>query len=139
VLLPTLRRWLHEIGWVWTRPKLVATDNDPHRIARLARSRYRFEPLKLCEAVVFADELDHHLLPKVGAAWMPTGIQLTSMTPGTTEKPYLAGALELSTGTRRHCCGPRQTTALFRELLETRDDAYPAPQCQRVYVVVGHY
>ena len=23
----TMRRWLHEIGWAWTRPKLVAKDN----------------------------------------------------------------------------------------------------------------
>ena len=135
----TMRRWLHEIGWVWKRPKLVAKDNDPHRIARLARIRYRFEQLKLCEAMVFADELDIHLLPKVGAAWMPKGIQMAVMTPGTNEKYYLAGALELSTGTLRHCCGPRKTNALFRELLETLDDAYPAPQCQRVYVVVDNY
>jgi putative transposase len=135
----TMRRWLHEIGWVWKRPKLVAKDNDPHRIARLARIRYRFEQLKLCEAIVFADELDIHLLPKVGAAWMPKGIQMAVMTPGTNEKHYLAGALELSTGTLRHCCGPRKTNALFRELLETLDDAYPAPQFQRVYVVVDNY
>ena len=26
-----VRRWLHEVGWVWKRAKLVATDNDPHR------------------------------------------------------------------------------------------------------------
>jgi transposase len=30
----TMRRWLHEIGWVWKRAKLVAKDDDPSRIAR---------------------------------------------------------------------------------------------------------
>ena len=25
----TMRRWLHEIGWVWKRAKLVAKDDDP--------------------------------------------------------------------------------------------------------------
>ena len=30
----TVRRWLHEIGWVWKRAKLVAKDDDPHRIGR---------------------------------------------------------------------------------------------------------
>jgi DDE superfamily endonuclease len=70
---------------------------------------------------------------------MPKGIQMAVMTPGTKAKHYLAGALELSTGTLRHCCGPRKTNALFRELLETLDDAYPTPQCQRVYVVVDNY
>ena len=57
----TMRRWLHEVGWVWKRAKLVAKDNDPHRLERLARIRYVFEQLKLCEAMVFADELDIHL------------------------------------------------------------------------------
>jgi transposase len=30
----TVRRWLHEMGWVWKRAKLVAKDDDPHRIER---------------------------------------------------------------------------------------------------------
>ena len=33
----TMRRWLHELGWVWKRAKLWAKDDDPHRVARLAR------------------------------------------------------------------------------------------------------
>ena len=36
------------------------------RVERLARIRWVFEQLKPCEAMVFADELDIHLLPKVG-------------------------------------------------------------------------
>ena len=31
----TVRRWLHEIGWVWKRATLVAKDDDPHRIDRV--------------------------------------------------------------------------------------------------------
>jgi transposase len=57
----TMRRWLHEIGWVWKRAKLVAKDDDPQRVERLARIRFVVEQLKLCEAIVFADELDIHL------------------------------------------------------------------------------
>jgi transposase len=34
----TLRRWLHELGWVWQRATLVARDDDPQRIDRLART-----------------------------------------------------------------------------------------------------
>jgi len=30
----TMRRWLHEVGWVWKRAKLAAKDDDPHRIER---------------------------------------------------------------------------------------------------------
>jgi transposase len=60
------RRWLPEIGWVWKRPKRVAKDDDPHRVARLARIRWVFEQRTCGEAMVFADELDIHLWPNVG-------------------------------------------------------------------------
>jgi putative transposase len=135
----TVRRWLHEVGWVWKRAKLVAKDDDPQRVHRLAHIRYRFEQLRLYEAMVFADELDIHLLPKVGCAWMPKGAQLEVMTPGRNQKHYLAGALEVSTGRLHHCLGPRKTNGLFRALLQTLEDAYPAAQYQRVYVVVDNY
>jgi transposase len=135
----TVRRWLHEIGWVWKRAKLVAKDDDPQRVNRLARIRYVFEQLRRCEVLVFADELDIHLLPKVGCAWMPKGTQLEVMTPGQNQKRYLAGALDLSTGTLHHCLGPRKTNALFRELLTRLDECYPADRYTRLYVVVDNY
>jgi transposase len=135
----TMRRWLHEIGWVWKRAKLVAKDDDPHRVERLARIRFVYEQLRLCEAIVFADELDIHLLPKVGSAWMPKGTQVEIMTPGTNAKHYLAGALNLATGTLHHCVGPRKTNGLFRDLLQTLEATYPAAQYQQIYVVVDNY
>jgi putative transposase len=135
----TMRRWVHEVGWVWKRAKLVAKDDAPHRVVRLARIRFVYEQLRLCEALVFADELDIHLLPKVGYAWMPQGTQVEVMTPGTNEKHYLAGALELATGTLHHAVGPRKTNELFRELLQRLDEAYPAPHYKRIYVVVDNY
>jgi transposase len=122
----TMRRWRHELGWVWKRAKLVAKDDDPQRIDRLARIRWVFEQLKRGEAMLFADELDIHLLPKVGCAWMPQGRQLAIMTPGQNQKHYLAGALDLATGTLLHCLGPRKTNALFRDLLSVLDARYPA-------------
>ena len=82
----TVRRWLHEIGWVWKRAKLVAKDDDPHRVERLARIRLQHEHLQAHEVMVFVDELDIHLLPKVGAAWMPQGTQVEVMTPGKNEE-----------------------------------------------------
>jgi len=62
----TRRRWLHEIGWVWKRSTLVANDDDPQRVDRLARIRWVFEPLHHHEAMVCADELEIHLWPTVG-------------------------------------------------------------------------
>ena len=135
----TMRRWLHEIGWVWKRAKLVAKDDDPQRVDRLARIRRVYEHLRLWEAMVFADELDIHLLPKVGSAWMPQGSQVEVMTPGQNAKYYLAGALDLATGTLLHCLGARKTNALFRDLLTRLDERYPAAQYTRLYVVVDNY
>jgi putative transposase len=134
----TMRRWLHELGWVWKRAKLVAKDDDPRRVARLARMRWVFEPLKGDEAMVFADELDIHLLPQVGCAWMPRGTQVRVMTPGQNQKHYLAGALDLATGTLHHCLGARQTNALFRGLLSVLEERYPAERYTRLYVVVDN-
>ncbi len=135
----TMRRWLHELGWVWKRAKLVAKDDDPQRVNRLARLRWVCEPLKHREALVFADELDIHLLPKVGCAWMPKGTQLAVMTPGQNQKHYLAGALDLTTGTLLHCLGARKTNALFRDLLGILEASYPAERYTRLYVVVDNY
>jgi putative transposase len=135
----TVRRWLHEIGWVWKRAKLVAKDDDPHRIDRLARIRFHHENLQAQEVMVFADELDIHLLPKVGAAWMLQGTQAAIMTPGTNEKHYLAGALHLATGKVLHCLGPHKNNGLFRDLLTLLDTTYPAPSVTRIYVVVDNY
>ena len=135
----TVRRWLHEIGWVWKRAKLVAKDDDPHRIERLARIRFQHEHLQAQEVMVFVDELDMHLLPKVGAAWMPQGTQAAIMTPGKNEKHYLAGALHLATGQVLYCLGPRKNNGLFRDLLALLDATYPARQIARIYVVADNY
>ena len=135
----TVRRWLHELGWVWKGAKLVAKDDDPQRVERLARIRFHREQLQAQEVMVFADELDIHLLPNVGAAWMPKGTQEEIMTPGKNEQPYLAGALNLTTGAILHCLGPRKTNVLFRDLLRLLDQTYPAPQVTRIYVVIDNY
>jgi hypothetical protein len=105
----------------------------------LARIRFHAEQLQAHEVMVFADELDIHLLPKVGAAWMPKGTQEEVMTPGKNAKHHLAGALNLVTGAILHCRSDRKTNALFRDLLTLLDHAYPAPRVTRIYVVVDNY
>src|SRR5262245_30318805 len=134
----TMRRWVHAVGWVWKRTKLVAKDDDPHRVKHLARIRLFFEPLKGCEAMVCADAVDLHVGPKVGCAWMPKGTPLEVMTPGQNQKAYVAGALDLATGCLLHCSGPRKTHALFRDLLGHWEANYAAAQYTRGYVVMDH-
>jgi len=62
----TMRHWLHELGWEWKRAKVVAKDDDPERVTKLARIRLAVEQLRAGAALFFADELDINLLPKVG-------------------------------------------------------------------------
>lgn len=135
----TVRRWLHELGWVWKRAKLVAKDDDPQRGERLARIRFHAEQLQAQAVMVCADERDIHLLPKVGAAWRPKGSQEEGMTPGKNEQYSLAGALTLATGQICHGLGPRKTNAFLRDLLTRLDRPYPQRWVRRIYVVVDNY
>ena len=89
--------------------------------------------------LLFADELDIPLLPKSGYQWMTQGTQVEVMTPGKNQKHYLAGAWDSQTGVVHHCCGPRKTNQLFRDLLQILARRYPAPSYERIYVVVDNY
>ncbi len=135
----TLRRWLHALGWVWKRAQLVARDDDPQRVEKLARIRHTLETLGKRAVVLFADELDIHLLPKVGYQWLPKGETVKIVTPGQNQKHYLAGALEPRTGRLLHCTSTRKTNALFRALLDRLDWLYPQAQFTKVSVVVDNY
>jgi transposase len=135
----TLRRWLHELGWVWKRAKLAAKDDDPQRVEKLARIRLVFERLQAKAVLFFADELDIPLLPKVGYQGMPKGEQREVLTPGTNEKRYLAGALDMRTGTILHRVWWRKTHGLFLDLLQALEGAYPSGRFTHLYVVVDNY
>ena len=134
----TVRRWLHELDWVWKRAKLVAKDDDPQRVEKLARIRLAVEQLGVRAALFFADELDIALLPKVGYQGMPKGEQVEVLTPGTNEKRYLAGALDVATGRTQHCVWYSKTTGLFLDLLNSLDRTYPAPAFTHLAVVVDN-
>jgi transposase len=134
----TVRRCLHALDWVWKRAKLVAKDSDPERASKLARIRGVYEQLGHREVLLFADELDLHLLPKVGAQWMPKASQVEVMTPGKNERRYLAGALDLRTGRVHHCLWFSKRAGLFLDLLDLLDQAYPAQRFHRIYIVADN-
>lgn len=135
----TLRRWVHQLGWVWKRTQLVARDDDPQRIEKLARIRHTHETFGKRAVLLFADELDIHLLPKVGYQWMPQGETVKLVTPGQNQKHYLAGALELKRGRMVHCVDVRKTNVLFRALLDRLERRYPKARFDKIYVVVDNY
>ena len=134
----TVRRCLQAWDWVGKRAKLAAKDNDPERAPKLARIRRVFESLGPRQALLFADELDLHLLPKVGAQWMPRAMQVEVMTPGRNEQRHLAGALDLRTGHVQYRLWFRKVNGLFLDLLNVLDSAYPARRWDRIYVVADN-
>lgn len=135
----TIRRTLHHLGYAWKRARHAARDDDPARVSKLARIRHLAETLPRNAALFFADELDIHLLPKLGYEWMLRGTQKEVETPGTNQKHYLAGALNHLTGKLLAVVGEKKNRFLFIRLLEAIDRACPAAKFTKIYVVADNY
>jgi transposase len=89
------------------------------------------------EPVLYADEVDIHLNPKVGLDWMNHGAQRELLTPGQNEKHYLAGALDATTGDLVWADGTRKTSGLFCTFLDRLVELYPHARC--IHVIVDNY
>jgi transposase len=89
------------------------------------------------EVVVYVDEVDIHLNPKIGRDWMLRGQQKTMLTPGKNEKRYLAGALEVATGRLIWVEAERKTSDLFIGLLWQLLKEYPWTKC--IHVVLDNF
>jgi transposase len=135
----TIRRLLHQMNYVWKRARHVARDCDPERSSKLAQIRSAAEDLAADERLLFADEMDIHLLPKLGSEWTVRGEQREVMTPGKNQKRYLAAALDHETGRLLQVTGERKTAALFLALLKLIERKYPSERVSRIYVVVDNY
>lgn len=135
----TIRRTLHRLGYAYKRARHVALDNDAERVVKLARIRQIVENLPSSAALFFADELDIHLLPKLGYEWMKRGTQTEVMTPGQNRKAYLAGAWNYVTGKVLAVTGERKNRHLFINLLESINRKYAATKFQKVYIVLDNY
>ena len=85
-----VRRALHELGFAWRRPRPVVGPTDPEYSVKLRRIKRLLRTLPADEVAVFQDEVDVHLNPKIGCAWMPVGQQATVETPGNNVKRHLA-------------------------------------------------
>jgi transposase len=88
-----VRRALHQLGFAWRRPRPVVGPTDPEYSAKLRRIQRLLRTLPVYEVAVFQDEVDVHLNPKIGCAWMPVGQQATVETPGNNVKRHVAGSL----------------------------------------------
>lgn len=74
--------------------------------------------------MVYEDEVNIHLNPKIGLDWMNRGQQKTAMTPGRNQKHYLAGALNARTGRLTCVERPMKNSWLFIPMLHAPREDY---------------
>jgi transposase len=130
----TVRRGLVRMEFVWRRPRPVVGPRDARYAAKLRRIQRLAAALPADETLVFEDEVEVHLNPKIGSCWMVRGEQAEVVTPGNNEKRHLAGSLHWRTG-RLLLSAPskRRNADLFVAHL---DDLRRSLRCYRVIHVV---
>lgn len=139
VSVSTMGRTLAAIGARLGSPKPVvlcpwSRDARERRVREIRALELR---AGVTQPVLYADEVDIHLNPRIGRDWMLRGEQRRVRTPGKNEKFYLAGALDVRTG-RVHTTGAaRKDALLFCDLLRLLAAEYPA--ARKIHIVLDNY
>jgi transposase len=120
------------------KPVVLCPWKRDARERRLAEIRALEAGASAEEPVLYSDEVDIHLNPKIGRDWMLRGEQRRIVTPGKNEKFYLAGALDVTTGVLHTTGMARKSAALFCDLLRLLDSSYDA-SVQRIHLIVDNY
>jgi transposase len=135
----TMSRALRRNGARRSRPRPRVGCPWP-KAAKEARLQAIERVVRACpagEVVVYEDEVDIHLNPKIGLDWMNCGQQKTVMTPGKNEKRYLAGAKNAHTGRLTCVERPMKNSWLFLALLAALGEDYP--RARRIHVILDNY
>lgn len=109
---------LRKIGARRGRPRPVVACPWPrwkrnrclHQIRRIVQTS------KPGEVVLYEDEVDIHLNPKIGYDWMLPAQQRVVVTPGQNHKRYVAGVLNARTGEITYVTGRHKNSLLFIQL-----------------------
>ena len=139
VAVCTMGRALAHIGARLGVPKPIVLCPWPRdaREAVLRRIRALEARASADEPVLYSDEVDIHLNPKIGRDWMLRGQQRRVVTPGKNAKFYLAGALDVRTGALHTTGTPQKNAALFCELLRLLAARYR--RARRIHLIVDNY
>jgi transposase len=136
----TMSRTLARIQVRLKRPKpiVLCPWKKARRTRRLNEIQRLLGSIPQDEVVLYVDEVDIHLNPKVGVDWMPRGLQKRVVTPGKNAKLYLAGALNARTGRLTYVEGDRKTSDLFIDQLWTLVlEDYP--NAKRIHLILDNY
>jgi transposase len=139
VSVSTMSRMLAQIKARWGMPKPVVGCPwpKPKKERRLQRLRSLVKNLPRQEVVVYEDEVDIHLNPRIGRDWMLRNTQREVPTPGQNQKYYLAGALNPKTGEMLWAGHERKNSQLFLVLMRKLAAAYP--EAKRIHVILDNY
>ena len=119
------------------RPRIRCPWHPAKKARRLNELRRLANTLPRTEALLYEDEVDVHLNPKIGLDWMGKGQQKDVMTPGQNEKRYLAGALDVRTKQIHWVEGDQKTSWLFMDLLKKLTIVYA--QMRIIHVILDNY
>jgi transposase len=139
VAVCTMGRALARLGARLGCPKPIVLCPWPRdaRLQRLAEIRGLERCATASEPVLYGDEVDIHLNPKIGRDWMLPGHQRRVVTPGKNQKFYVAGALDVRTGQLHTTGAHRKGAALFCDLLGLLAAQYPRARC--IHLIVDNY
>jgi transposase len=139
ISVSTVGRVLQRLGARLGRPRPVVGCpwTAARRKRRLRELQQLVEAANADEVVLYQDEVDIHLNPKVGVDWMLPGQQKLVITPGQNKKRYLAGALDARTGELVWTEGDRKHSAFFCQHVDELMERYR--EKQRVHLILDNY
>jgi transposase len=140
ISVSSMSRLLRRSGIGLRRPKPIVSCpwKKGRRTRRLREIQRLVENLRAGEVVLYVDEVDIHLNPKIGPDWTKRGRQKKVLTPGCNEKRYLAGAWNPKTRRLIYVEGERKNSLLFLQLLHTlATKVYP--NAKRIHLILDNY
>jgi transposase len=136
---PTMCRWLKRLHIRRGRPKpfVACPWRRQRRRRRLRKLQEVLAKAGASEVVLYADEVDIDLNPKIGPDYMLPGQQKWVQTPGVNAKHYLAGALDIHSG--RLICSEwlNKSSDLFIGLLHELARTYP--EARKIHIILDNY
>ena len=136
----TMSRLLKRLKIRLGRPKPIVGCpwKKRRRMKRLREIRALIDTLPRNEVILYVDEVDIHLNPKIGPDWMLRGTQKHVLTPGKNQKRYLAGALDARTGRLTWVEAESKNSQLFiLQLWQLVGRDYP--KTKRIHLILDNY
>jgi transposase len=136
----TMSRLLRRLRIRRKRPKAVVACpwSKWRKTRRLNQIQKLIDDLPHDEVVVYADEVDIHLNPKIGPDYMLPNRRSIVFTPGKNQKRYLAGAFNAKTGKLTWVESDGKNSDLFiKQLWSLVKEDYP--EAKRIHIILDNY